>query len=132
MSLFELEIRSSLFLNDPSLKNEEKMLVTCIKMILKDEEVIIDGKKVVGGVDPSILESEDDHRQYINIYTSKTKFEECQAKQAFVVKITDLLSDMMDKEKFGGISINYKKKEECVLIPKELILESLIRYKDNA
>lgn len=132
MSLFELEIRSSLFLNDPSLENEEKMLVTCIKMILKDDEVIIDGKKVVGGVDPSILESEDDHRQYINIYTSKTKFEECQAKQAFVVKITDLLSDMMDKETFGGISINYKKKEECVLIPKELILESLIRYKDNA
>lgn len=132
MDVLTLQKSTETFLNEASEENELAMLHDIATLIIQNSKVMIDGKEIVGGIDPSIIEADTDHRFYINIYTSKQKFDECNGKQAYVISLYDLLSPVMEKETFGGLTINYKKKEECVLVPKEMILETLMNIQNNA
>lgn len=131
MSSIDLEKASQTFLLNPSEDNEINMLKIIVEMIVKGEEVIIDGKKVVGGIDPAIIVADTDNRNYFKVYTSKDKFDECQGKEPFVLPIDQLLSPSFDSDAFGGLALNYKQKEECVLVPKETILQILMNYQNN-
>lgn len=132
MYLLTLQYYADKFINEPNEENEIAMLNQIATLIIRNKEVFIDGKEVLGGIDPSIIEADTDHRTYYNIYTSKEKFEKCEGKQLYVVSLYELLKPAFEKETFGGITINYKKNEECVLVPKEMILEVLSQLTNNA
>ena len=127
--MMNLEYYADEYLKEQSEENERKMMSEIVKTIIEDSEIIIDGEKMDdGSVDPCHIQVETDDRFYFHVYTSKKRFDSCNGKNAYVLTLKDLLQPIFQEDTFGGITLNYKKGEEVVLITKENIYHSMNLY----
>lgn len=129
LTKLNLEYQADKFLKDPSETNESDLMAEITRVIIEDADIIIDGEVLEDGmIDPQHIEVEMDHRFYFHIYTSKLRFDACGAKKPYVLKLKDLLDPIFQEDTFGGITINYKKGDEVVIVSKENIYESMQNY----
>ncbi len=127
-----LEFYADQYLKEANEKNEKKLMEEIVRLILADENIIIDGiKNEDGSVDPSYIQVDTDNRFYFHVYTSKKRFDESGGKQAFVLSLKSLFEPIFNDDSFGGISLNYKKGQEVVLISKENTYNYMALYLKN-
>lgn len=126
----KLEYYADAFKKNQDEINEEKMMQEIILCIIDDKDILIDGTRMEdGSIDPAHIQVDtDDNRFYFHVYTSKTRFDACKAKKAYVLKLKNLLTPIFQEDTFGGITINYSKNEEVVLVTKENIYSHLNAY----
>lgn len=125
----KLEYLTDRFLKDPGEASSNELMDEITHIIIEDGEVLIDGEKMSDGqVDPAHIEVETDHRFYFHVYTSKIAFDRCRGKNAYVIHLKNLLDPIFQNDTFGGITLNYTKGKETVLISKEEIYDSLQTY----
>ncbi len=128
----KLEFYADQYLKDSNENNEKKLMEEIVKVILSDENIIIDGKKNEdGSVDPSCIQVDTDQRFYFHVYTSKNRFDACNGKQAYVLTLKALFEPIFNDDSFGGITLNYKKGQEVVLISKENTYNYMTLYLKN-
>lgn len=126
LTKLNLEYQSDKFLHDPCEKNEAELMDEIVRVIIEDADIIIDGEVLESGmIDPAHIEVEMDHRFYFHIYTSKLRFDACGAKKPYVLKLKALLDPIFQEDTFGGITINYKKGDEVVIVSKENIYDAM-------
>lgn len=129
LTKLNLEYHAEKFLNNPDQKNEKELMDEIVKVLIEDAEIIIDGEVLDSGmIDPAHIEVQTDQRFYFHVYTSKLRFDACNGKHPYVLKLTALLDPIFKEETFGGITLNYKKDDEVVIISKENIYEAMQEY----
>ncbi len=127
-----LEYYADQYLKEANENNEKKLMEEIVRIILTDENIIIDGKKNEdGSVDPKCIQVETDDRFYFHVYTSKNRFDQCGGEQAFVLTLKALFDSIFQDEQFGGITVNYKKGQEVVLVSKENTYNYMTLYLKN-
>ncbi len=130
--MMNLEYYADEYLKQQSEENEKKMMEEVIKAIIEDKQVLIEGDVLEdGSIDPSHMLVDTDNRYYFHVYTSKNRFDKCSNKKAYVLPLKDLVEPIFQEDTFGGITINYKKGEQVVLITKENIYYCMNQLLEN-
>ncbi len=128
----KLEFLTDKFLHDPSDKQNKALMDEIVHLLIEDARIIIDGEQLEDGqIDPAHIEVELDHRFYFHVYTSRIAFDKCHGKKPYVLTLKSLLDPIFNEETFGGITLNYEKGQEVVLVSKENIIEALQTYLQN-
>lgn len=111
-------------------ENCSAVLNEIIRILMRDEDVIIDGSPTESGngqVEPAAITASDG-LAYLNIYTDHDRFEACGGKACYTTNLKGLLGVAFEEDSIGGISINYARGKACVLIGKDQIYEALQEY----
>lgn len=129
-----LEYLTDIFLKQQTQENEEKMVNECVHLLMEDASFFIDGSVLEdGSIDPAHLFVDIDQRYYFHVYTSKHALETCHVSNPYVLPLKTLLEAIFEEDTFGGITMNYVKGKEVVLISKEIILKYMQKFlKENA
>lgn len=122
----KLEYLTDRYMKKASPENSDALLEELVSIIIKNEDIIIDGEKLSDGrVNPAHIQVTIDHRYYFHVYTSMIAFDKCHGNHAYILKLKALLDSIYRNPDFGGITLNYQKNENTVLVSKEEIITAM-------
>lgn len=125
----KLEYLADKYMKKASEENSDALLEELVAIILRNEDIIIDGEKLSDGqVNPAHIQVTIDHRYYFHVYTSMIAFNKCQGKHAYILPLKNLLDSIYNNSDFGGITLNYQKNENTVLVSKEEIMNAMQKW----
>ena len=115
------------YMADPSEEGSSLLIAETVRLIRKENPVIICGLNHDGKTDPQGYYGPDG-RFYFHVFTGMEKLLHSGFGHPAAVRLSDLYGSALTNDIIGGISLNYAQENGALLINKEDLSEGLALY----